>query len=201
MPSDNLPAGTDLVTRRQWGALPPSGAMATQHAPTEAFVHYSDSSDAEALVTGQQRATAVRQIQRFHMHDRGWSDIGYHYVVFQPAYGPIAEPHGPDTKVRDHVLAGAAAHSGSTFKGRVATAVPAAQAGHNTGTLAICVYAGPGDPIRRRTLFLIESIIFRYPTLRTVGAHRDVTATDCPGAELFSLIPRIAKATHLRRYA
>lgn len=168
-----------FYSRSDWEAHAPTGGMAIQGLPTEAFIHYADAADAPKLKSLAAQKAALRGIQRFHQGERGWSDIGYHYVVFQ-AYG---------------LVPGARA-----FQARETRYVPAAQAGHNTGTLAICVYAGPGDDLKRNTRWLIEQIIEKYPSVRTVGGHKDVTSTDCPGPKIYSQISQIAKATGKRVY-
>lgn len=168
-----------LYTRRQWGARPPARAMTPQGSPREAFIHYSDSPDAERLDTLSEQKAAVRAIQDFHIDGRGWSDIAYHYLVCQP--------RGRLRRAR-------------AFQGRDHLRVPAAQEGHNTGTLAICVIAGPGDPISRNTRYAIEQLLRRHPSVRTVGGHRDVTSTDCPGDLLYAQIPAIARAAGVRVY-
>lgn len=167
-----------VIPRGEWKARAPRSAMADQAPPTEAFLHYSDSSDAARIDTDAEAAAAVRSIQRFHIEGRGWSDVAYHYLAVQ-------------LQGRGETL---------LFAGRNPRKVPAAQGGHNAGTLAICVYAGPLDTITRRTLYVVEEVLRKHPQLRTLGGHRDVTATACPGDELYATIPRIARATGLAVY-
>lgn len=168
-----------IYTRSDWGAHAPTGAMTPQSGPKEAFVHYADAAGASKVRSLAAQKEAMRSIQRFHQNERGWSDIGYHYVIFQ-SYGTIP---------------GARA-----FKARDINYVPAAQAGHNTGTLAICVFAGPGDPLKRNTRWLIEKIIRDHPTVKKVGGHRDVTSTDCPGSAIYAELDKIAKGAGVVRF-
>lgn len=168
-----------IYSRSEWGAAPPQSAMSVQSAPTEAFIHYSDDVGVGSIDTFAEQAQKARNIQDFHLHGRGWSDIAYHYLVFQP-YGKLRRAR--------------------VFAARGDRFVPAAQAGHNTGTLAICVVAGPGTQLKRNTRYQIEQLLRRYPSVETVGGHRDVVSTDCPGDVIYSWIPRIARASGKKVY-
>ena len=167
-----------IYKRAEWRARP-ARPMTPQQAPREAFIHYTDDVQVSRWDTLAKQKDKMRQIQSFHMDGRGWSDIAYHYVVFQP-YGSLRRAR--------------------VFQGRVSGYVPAAQEGHNTGTIAICVVAGPGVKIKRNTRYAIEQVIRRHPSLRTVGGHRDVVATSCPGDDLYAQIPTIARAARVRVY-
>jgi hypothetical protein len=87
--------------------------------------------------------------------------------------------------------------------------VPAAQQGHNTGTVAICVvgdFRSGHDQLKDNTRFAIEVLLkwlqnhddsrFDLP-LRTLGGHGDVFPTECPGANIRRAIPTIAGAADL----
>lgn len=169
-----------LYTRRDWGAHE-AEPMAHQGAPKEAFIHHSENGDAARINSLDEQKAAVRAIQAFHMGpERGWSDIAYHYVVFQPMGNiPIAR----------------------AFAARSVSNVPAAQLNHNTGTLAICVYGDfRTDQVKPNTRFLIEKLLRLHPTIKIVGGHRDVVSTECPGDHLYAAIPRIAKAAGVKTY-
>lgn len=167
-----------VFSRSRWRARA-AESLADQGAPREAFIHYSDDVGENRIDTFDEQAAKARAIQDFHMDGRGWSDIAYHFLVFQP-FGKLRRAR--------------------IFQGRRVTAVPAAQAGHNTGTLAICVVAGPGRKLRRNTRYQIEQILRAHPSVRVVGGHRDVVATDCPGDEIYGQIPRIARAAGKKVY-
>lgn len=168
-----------IHSRHFWNARTPR-AMSTNPPPTEAFIHHTDSSDANRIDHVAEMAAAVRGIQNFHMDVRKWSDIAYHYVVFQP------DPN----------------HSRATvFAGRDVHAVPAAQLGHNTGTLAVVVYGNfERDGVKAHTLDALAGILKQHHKLVTVGGHRDVTATSCPGRHLYAKVGEIAKLAGLRRF-
>ena len=55
----------------------------------------------------------IAAIHSWHVDDRGWSDVGYHYFIRS---------------------------DGALQEGRPLERTPAAQAGHNAGTVAICLH-------------------------------------------------------------
>lgn len=184
--SIKLPNGDRLYTRREWGARD-SRPMDDQDPDRcrEAFLHHTTDGAAERVDTLAEQKAAMRGIQNFHMDVRRWSDGGYHFVVFQP--------QGRQKR-------------GRAFQLRPVTAVPAAQAGHNTGTIAIAVYGNfQGDdvfkPATKDTIVaLLERMNRRHPSLAVLGGHRDVVATTCPGQTLYDAIPSLARRANLRRF-
>lgn len=110
--------------------------------------------------------TTVEDIRRWHVVDRGFDDIGYHFVV------------EGDGKVRT---------------GRPLDFAPAAQAKANTNTIAIClvgnnVLAAEAHGWNDAQTLSAKSLIIM---LRTVlgkrlpfFGHRDVSASECPGVEV-----------------
>lgn len=168
-----------IYPRSRWNARTPR-AMTPQGPPTEAFIHHSDDVGASRWDTMAEQCEHMRALQNFHMDGRGWSDIAYAYVVFQP-YGKL-------TRAR-------------VFEGRDYRKVPAAQLGHNTGTLPICVVGNfERDGVKRNTRFVIEQLLRKHGSVRVVGGHRDVVGTTCPGDHLYEQIPTIAKAAGVRVY-
>jgi hypothetical protein len=169
-----------IYGRDRWGARP-GRPMTRQQPPREAFIHHSDNPDARTVDHIDEQIQRLRGMQAFHMGpERGWSDIAYHFVVFQP-WG-----HQPYARV---------------FEGRPVGFVPAAQLNHNTGTLAICIYGDLSrDPVKRNTRYVIEQLIRKFPTVETLGGHRDVVETTCPGDHGYEAIPTIARAAGVETY-
>lgn len=167
------------ISRHSWGARQPR-PMDKQTLARELFLHHSDDTDAASLVTLSDIKAKARQIQGFHMVTRGWSDIAYHYLVFQP-YGPMKQP--------------------VVCRGRNPFNVPAAQLNHNTNTIAVCVVGNfDHDEVKPGTLQAIREIIRRHPNVRKIGGHRDVVSTDCPGKHLYSEIPALANSVKLAHF-
>lgn len=170
-----------FYSRSDWRAAAPTQLMAQQASPVEVFIHHTDSGDAGIVDTLAEQKDRVRGIQNYHQHGKGWSDIAYHAIIFQP--------QGSLRLAR-------------VFFGRSPDQVPAAQLNHNTGTLAIAVYGNfQEDTVHRNTRYAIEQTIKRLaPKARTLGGHRDVVSTSCPGGHLYQSLDLIAAAANLERY-
>jgi N-acetylmuramoyl-L-alanine amidase len=110
-------------------------------------------------------ADKVAEIRRWHVEQNKWQNIGYHWLIDRD--GSIA-PGRPETTAGAHV------------------------AGHNTGSIGICLIGGFGSnendafekhftPEQDRALRgLIEEISSRTPIARVRG-HNEVAAKACPG--------------------
>lgn len=114
---------------------------------------------------GRSMADKVAEIRRWHVKDRGWKDIGYHYLIDRD--GEVAE-------------------------GRPLDVVGAHVAGHNTGTIGISLLGGHGGNANDHILdnftphqedalrTLIERLMQQYPTITKVTGHNDYAAKACP---------------------
>ena len=169
-----------VYSRKDWGARAPRPMTDQPGAPREAFLHHSDGDRAESLRTLNAQKQRLRGIQAFHMDERGWSDVAYHFVLFQP-YGNLKYAR--------------------IFEARDWRKVPAAQLGRNSGTLAVCVVGDfTSDVLKRNTRYAIELLLTTHPAgaqLRTLGGHRDVGATTCPGDGVYRWLPKIAEVVGL----
>ena len=136
----------------------------------EAFVHYTVTRGKLAGVpwTFARAAGHVRALEQMHRNN-GWSSIGYHFVVFQAFF-----------RVNPLI-----------FEGRPFWAVPAAQYRHNAGTIAVVVVATTGEPLLASTERAIAWLVQRFRHIETIGGHRDVVATSCPGDRIYRRIPAI----------
>jgi N-acetylmuramoyl-L-alanine amidase len=115
-----------------------------------------------------ERSTAdkVREIRRWHVTDRGWSDIGYHLLIDR---------------------------NGTVANGRPLEQVGSHTKGHNTGTVGICLIGGHGSdandkfadnftPAQDAALQkVIADLIRRYPSITRVAGHNQFAAKACPG--------------------
>lgn len=117
--------------------------------------------------TPEGRDYSLETIRKWHL-ERGWNDIGYHYVVHPDG---VIEAGRPEAKVGSHV------------------------AGHNTGTLGI-VYVGGvtadgKTPKDTRTaaqkaalLDLAKALIDKYPAITKVIGHNQYAAKACPSFDV-----------------
>lgn len=121
---------------------------------TEIIIHCAD--------TPEGRDVKADEIRRWHKNERGWSDIGYHYVI---------DLDGTIEPGRDIETAGA--HC----------------TGHNAKSIGICYVGGCDEkmqPKDTRTeaqkaslLLLLKYLRQRYPGAKIYG-HRDFAQKACP---------------------
>ncbi len=126
----------------------------SRRAINEIIVHCTASYEGNAMT--------VEQIRRMHVRERGWSDIGYHYVVYL---------------------------DGSIHNGRDVNIAGAHCAGHNSHSIGV-VYVGGlaknGKPADTRTaaqkaalLKLLRKLKQLYPKA-TIHGHREYANKACP---------------------
>ena len=112
--------------------------------------------------TVEAECAAMRAIQRFHQRDRGWSDIGYGFVVFP---------------------------SGRVYEGR-GEHIGAHCPGHNSEPS--CAFAGDysKQPPTPRALDAFDDLV-RHLGMRGWRGHRDGFPTSCPGDALYGALRRV----------
>ncbi len=88
---------------------------------------------------------------------RGWSDVGYHLFIRK---------------------------SGEVQEGRPLTRIPAAQAGHNTGTIAVCLHGLAKEKFTREQFASIHDLSRQidraYDAGVTIHGHCEVSSKLCP---------------------
>lgn len=115
---------------------------------------------------GKPLSAKVAEIRRWHTKDRGWSDIGYHYIIDRDGAVAVGRPMSKD---------------GAHVQGR------------NKGTVGICLIGGHGsDPTDKfadhytaeqeeALRKLLDELQSKYPTITKVSGHNDYAAKACPG--------------------
>jgi hypothetical protein len=145
----------DIITRSDWGARSPrSQATTTWAQRTEFVVHYSEGPTTDT----------PRQIQDFHMDTRGWSDIGYNFLV--------------DVQ-------------GRIYQGRGWLTIGAHATGHNTSAVGVCMIGRDGDATaaaKQAIRWLYDEACRHAGRTLTRRGHRDVNPTDCPGDQLYAWV-------------
>lgn len=125
-----------------------------------------------------QRSTAdkVAEVKRWHVEDRGWKDIGYHFLIDRNGY---------------------------TVNGRPLDQIGAHTVGKNIGTIGIALFGGHGSaaddkfadhftPDQDQSLrALLVRLMKQYPSINTISGHNQHAAKACPG---FSVPSWYAKA-------
>lgn len=149
----------NIIPRSQWGARPPRQIQNVGWDKRTGFtVHHS----------GANPHQSVREIQNFHMDTRGWSDIGYNFLI-NPA--------------------------GEIFEGRGWNRVGAHAVGYNTATIGVCIIGDynaslpPSAALDACRWMYQEATRLKGSHLALFG-HRDIGQTDCPGNALWAFVHR-----------
>jgi len=110
---------------------------------------------------------SVADIRAWHKA-RGWSDIGYHYVIYRDGRVMEARPVGQ---------------------------VGAHCEGHNTGTIGVCYIGGVSangaiakdtrtEAQRASLLWLMAQLKARHPSIRKITGHNQYAAKACPSFDV-----------------
>lgn len=119
--------------------------------------------------------TTVRAVQDLHMDDRGWADVGYHYMV---------------------------GRNGTIFAGRDLAVRGTHTSRHNTGSVGVCLLGNlevdePTQPQLAAAQILINWLAVRLQLTHLAG-HGDFNAeTVCPGATIRPKLEAMATAAGL----
>lgn len=142
-----------IVGAKTWAAINTAANYWTKRKITEIIVHCS--------ATKEGQAVSVADIRKWHLQ-RGFADIGYHFVVYA---------------------------DGSLHNGRPINKAGAHCAGHNANSIGICYVGGldaKGKPKDTRTaaqkatlLTLLKRLKALYP-LATIHGHREFANKSCP---------------------
>ena len=142
------------------------------------IVHHSAGSN-----TATNYTQVVRDIYVFHTQGRGWSDIGYNYVIAQNGDLYLArDPEGGD---QDRVI-------GAHF------------CGANTGTMGVCLLGDYTNVVPPDTMLGTLELVLAWKAykdemdplatashrlnanLGVIAGHRDGCATECPGGQTYA---------------
>ncbi len=181
-----------LTTRAEWNAAPFIGTTAPL-APTGYVRLTFHHAAGFGAYTKEEALAQVKAIQEFHQNGRGWSDIGYQFVMDQSG----------------RVYQGRPFLDGSTSLEQVPRlAMGAHVGGANTGNIGVCVLGcyhpdEPSLPCTDRlspaaldslvTLFAFLSEAYVIDPAQLMG-HRDQSETSCPGDNNYALLPEIRAA-------
>ncbi len=119
-----------------------------------------------AWMAGSDLFNKVETIKSWHVHERGWSDIGYHLIIDRDGGSAIGRP--------EHLVG---AHT----------------RGHNADSYAICILGGHGSgadnapednftPVQIKALVReVQRVKEQYPGIQTIHGHNEFAAKACPG--------------------
>lgn len=142
--------------REDWGARPPKAPYRSLNpARVTGFYLHHTTGAQQADIPGW-----LRSIQRFHQQTRGWNDIAYCWLV---------DRNGTIWEGRGNVVGG---HT----------------KGHNSTAIGVAYLGDGGQPVSaealRAIVYLRDNLARTFPIV-TVGGHRDVGRTACPGDWLY----------------
>lgn len=158
----------ELLTREQWGAREPKAVHPRDMDEVTAWVFH----EADAAARGMDvlsEEELVRAIQAFHMDERDWDDVGYHYMI---------------------------GNSGNVYQGRHPDWIGAHCAGFNTPSLGICFLTDGGITLAAgaaaASLVRTSEFVVLHRQL-DVFAHREKVQTGCPGDALFGWVEQVRR--------
>lgn len=179
--------------RSEWGAQPFIGTPDPSDVQA-AVVHHTVSSND---YTADQVPAMLRSIQAYHVQGRGWSDIGYNFLVDR--FGRIWEGRqgGVDQEIRGvHASEANSVSTGISVIGNFDIApVPSAVINSVSALIAW--------KLAIHKVVVGETFTLGTTTLPNVIGHRDVPSaqTACPGRYLYALLPTIrARAAALQTF-
>jgi len=198
-------AATDqppVLSRDRWGADPQYMTWAPQFYPTKKLiVHHTATSNDYADRAGAE--SQVRSIYYYHSVTQGWGDIGYNFLIdkfgnvyegrYSREYGG-ANPSGDDANANGVT----GAHTSGWNSGTVGVAMlgtftdrdvtPAARDALEA-LLAWEANRHGIDP--QATQPFVNPVSGATTTTPNIAAHRDYTATECPGDTFYGTMPAI----------
>jgi hypothetical protein len=198
-----------VLPRSEWdphGWYPPHVDAPTT--PTRLHLHHTH---IPVVHAPEEVPEALREIARFHRQTRGFSDIGYHYLI--DPYGRIWQGRGPvlSATSRGAIIEGAHAQGfnrdsiGIALIGDFDGAPPSLEAltatVELTGWLA---FAHGLDTTSTTEAVSTGGSLSRYASSETVRlpvllGHKDTALeTACPGAHLYALLPDLRAAAQHR---
>ncbi|MGB3848435.1 MAG: N-acetylmuramoyl-L-alanine amidase [Tunicatimonas sp.] len=183
----------DFIPQSTWRAGLPAPTY-TRRATSVAHVIVHHSATFNNLTDYQ---NVVRNIYLFHTRDRGWSDIGYNYLI------------APDGTLFEGRSAGTQSVDNDNVQG-------AHFCGQNSGTMGVCLLGTyttvvPTDTslvtLERLTAWKVDKegldplAVRSHPAnsrLGTIAGHRDGCATQCPGDLLYARLGAVRTSVDVR---
>ncbi|MGW8885279.1 FG-GAP-like repeat-containing protein [Streptomyces sp. NPDC055749] len=198
-PADGKVKRPPMVTRGQWGADEAIVQCPTLYSPAvkAVIVHHEAGTNTYSCT---QSPAMIRSIQAYHVKTQGWGDIGYNFVVDK--CGRIFEGSrgGADLPVKArHTLGFNPDTVGISLLGNMETAKPTRAARAAIARIAGWKLGQYGaDPLSRTTLTAEfdngKHTAGQQVEVDRIISHRDVMATACPGANLYTQLPKLRAA-------
>ncbi|CAM5122404.1 peptidoglycan recognition protein 1-like [Natator depressus] len=154
-----------IVSRSKWGGWPPKNRVPLRTPVRYVILHHTARNRCFTLASCSR---LVRRIQNYHMDKRGWSDIGYNFLIGED--GRVYKGRGWSTRGA-HAKNWNRKSLGISFIGNFSRIVPSAAALNAARRLIQCAVS--------------RGFLSRSYTLK---GHRNVNPTSCPGDSLYRVI-------------
>lgn len=179
------PAKPKIVSRAEWGARPLNleapeefGLFDAQINPEGVLYYSGDLRTVLNTIVVHHSASpdsGPREIQDLHMDRRGFADVAYHYMI---------------------------AKDGTIYEGRELNIRGAHVQGYNTGSVGVVLLGNfnddqPSEAQLTGLRALVDYLRYTYG-IRYLAGHKDYPdqspdGTECPGANLYPLLPGLAQ--------
>ncbi|XP_008274128.1 peptidoglycan recognition protein 5 [Stegastes partitus] len=158
----------DIVSRQQWRAADPKEKETLKSPARRVVIHHTAVSSCTDLRECKRQLVSI---QRVHMKDRGFDDIGYNFLV---------------------------GGEGTVFEGRGWGVVGAHAKGNNSDSLGIAFMGNFNDETpSEKAIQAVKKLLqdgvsqaFLEPKFDLVG-HKDLGETECPGDKLYPVIQQL----------
>ena len=178
----------DLITREDWKASPFRGDPIPLARPSydQITFHHAACCGAYSYEDGIEQ---VNWIQTFHQDGRGWSDIGYHFLLDQTGRLYQGRPFlDEDAELDDTPILVQGAHVGGHNQGNIGVSVLGCY--HPAESNACVDVLSPAALDSLVTVLAFLSERYGIPPSEIMG-HRDFSSTACPGDNNYRLLPDI----------
>jgi hypothetical protein len=177
-----------LIKRSEWGASPFRGDPVPLARPTYDYITFHHAACC-AAVTYEEGLTQVKAIQEFHQDGRGWSDIGYHFLLDQSGRLYQGRPFMNEGAELDETpILAQGAHVGGANTGNIG--VSALGCYHPPEGNRCTDVLSPAAYDSLITIFAFLSERYGVQPDRIMG-HRDFSSTACPGDNNYRLLTSI----------
>ncbi len=171
--ADQIAKELQLVRRAKWGALKPDYlTMEMDWDYTDIVIHHS----------GNSGEKDPAKIESKHMRDRKWEDVGYHYLV---------KPNGAIYEGRHLAFKGSHVELQNTQKIGV---LVMGDFESNWWDSDDAVSTGQRNSVRK----IISTLKRAFPSIVTLGGHKDFKKTECPGDLLYAELGALRKEFGLK---
>jgi len=176
-----------LIRRSEWGAVDPDLVTRDEHPydpvanPSGWMVYDEPLQDVLDTIVVHHSALPLsdgpREIQALHMVDKGFADVGYHFMIDE---------------------------AGKLYEGRMINVRGAHTARHNTGAIGIVLMGNFMEiepaPAQLKKLEELVSFLVNLYSIENLAGHRDYNPgiTLCPGDHLAVLLPALAEKAGVR---